>query len=73
MTKKELELSYEIEKLKAKLNLASDITKKIDRKIFDMLFKCSPNDIKEIVEQAKEIRNELRDFSDFLKERKGGI
>lgn len=73
MTRKEMELSYEVEKLKVKLNLASDIAKKIDKKIFEMVINRKSDDIKEMVEQANGIRDKLRDFSDFLKESKEGV
>ena len=55
-------LSYEVEKLKTKLNFCSDLASGIDKKIIDL--KIEEN------EGLKAIRDELRDLRDFLKEDK---
>ena len=56
----EICMSYEIKKLKAKLNLCADVATGIDKKLLGL--KIEEN------EGLKDIRDELRDLRDFLKE-----
>lgn len=60
MTSKEMVLQYEIEKLKAKLNLCSNIIDGIDKNMLDLEARGNCN--------LKLIRDELRDLKDFMKE-----
>lgn len=60
MTLTEMCMQYEIKKLKAKLNLCSNIATGIDEKLLDFEIKKG--------EDLKIIRDELRDLRDFTKE-----
>lgn len=60
MTLIEMCMQYEIKKLKAKLNLCSDIATGIDKKLLD----CEIKENKDL----KIVRDELRDLRDFMKE-----
>lgn len=60
MTLTEMCMQYEIKKLKAKLNLCSNIATGIDKKLLDF-------EIRE-GKELKVIRDELRDLRDFMKE-----
>lgn len=60
MTLKEISMKYEIEKLKAKLNLCSSIASDIDEKLLNLEIKES--------KELNIIRDELRDLRDFMKE-----
>lgn len=58
---------YEIEKLKAKLNLSADIAKIIDEKLLKLSLEKNSQSTA-ISDDISNIRNELRDLIDFLKE-----
>lgn len=60
MTLIEMCMQYEIKKLKAKLNLCSNIATGIDKRLLDFEVKKGEN--------FKNIRDELRDLRDFMKE-----
>lgn len=58
MTLTEMSMKYEIEKLRAKLSLCSDIATGIDTKLLDLEIKENKD--------LKFIRDELRDLIDFM-------
>lgn len=68
INKENLELSYEVEKLKAKLNLSSDIIKAIDEELL-MLRTLEITDFNSISETINKARDGLRDLADFMKEK----
>ena len=68
INKENLELSYEVEKLKAKLNLSYDIIKAIDEELL-MLRTLEITDFNSISETINKARDGLRDLADFMKEK----
>lgn len=58
MSLDKINMQYEVEKLKAKLNLCSNIASNIDSKLLDLEVNGTPG--------LKDIRNELRDLVDFM-------
>lgn len=63
-----IKLSYEIEKLKSKLKLSSEIATAIDEELLKL--KVSDHtDLDAIFEKISEIRDGLRDLADFMKEK----
>ena len=67
INKDNIELSYEVEKLKTKLNLCSDIVRAIDEELLKL--KVSGNsDLDSIFKKISDVRNGLRDLSDFMRE-----
>ena len=56
----EIKMKYEVARLKAKLAVVSDVVTGIERKLFNV-DSIEKNEI-------KDIRDELRDLNDFMKE-----
>ena len=56
----EIKMKYEVARLKAKLAVVSDVVTGIERKLFNV----------DSIEKSeiKDIRDELRDLNDFMKE-----
>ena len=64
-----MELSYQIEKLKSKLNLSADIAKAIDEELLKL--KLHENEkLDDISEKIMTVRDGLRDLADFMRENK---
>lgn len=62
-----MELSYQIEKLKSKLNLSADIAKAIDEELLKLNLHENLDDI---AEKIMTVRDGLRDLADFMRENK---
>lgn len=58
MSLDEMNMKYEVEKLKAKLSLCADIASNIDSRLLNLEVNR--------VEDLRDIRNELRDLIDFM-------
>lgn len=58
MSLDEINMKYEVEKLKAKLSLCSNIASSIDSKLLNLEFNKT--------EDLRDIRNDLRDLIDFM-------
>lgn len=67
INKDNIKLSYEVEKLKTKLNLSADILKAIDEELLKLKVSQN-NDLDAIFEKISTIRDGLRDLVDFMKE-----
>lgn len=64
-----MELSYQIEKLKSKLNLSADIAKAIDEELLKLNLHENEN-LDDIAEKIMTVRDGLRDLADFMRENK---
>lgn len=64
-----MELSYQIEKLKSKLNLSADIAKAIDEELLKLNLHENEN-LDDIAEKIMIVRDGLRDLADFMRENK---
>lgn len=64
-----MELSYQIEKLKSKLNLSADIAKAIDEELLKLKLHENEN-LDDISEKIMTVRDGLRDLADFMRENK---
>ena len=64
-----MELSYQIEKLKSKLNLSADIAKTIDEELLKLKLHENEN-LDDISEKIMTVRDGLRDLADFMRENK---
>ncbi|MGO5136773.1 hypothetical protein ACTQ31_08580 [Clostridium butyricum] len=64
-----MELSYQIEKLKSKLNLSADIAKAIDEELLKLNLYENEN-LDDIAEKIMIVRDGLRDLADFMRENK---
>ena len=64
-----MELSYQIEKLKSKLNLSADIAKAIDEGLLKLNLHENEN-LDDIAEKIMTVRDGLRDLADFMRENK---
>lgn len=65
--KENMELSYEIKKLKAKLNISSDVAKAIDKELLGLKL-YENDDLDYIAEKIMTVREGLRDLADFMRE-----
>lgn len=64
-----MEFSYQIEKLKSKLNLSADIAKAIDEELLKLNLHENEN-LDDIAEKIMTVRDGLRDLADFMRENK---
>lgn len=64
-----MEFSYQIEKLKSKLNLSADIAKAIDEELLKLNLHENEN-VDDIAEKIMTVRDGLRDLADFMRENK---
>ncbi len=64
-----VEFSYQIEKLKSKLNLSADIAKAIDEELLKLNLHENEN-LDDIAEKIMTVRDGLRDLADFMRENK---
>lgn len=64
-----MEFSYQIEKLKSKLNLSADIAKTIDEELLKLNLHENEN-LDDIAEKIMTVRDGLRDLADFMRENK---
>ncbi|WP_321835423.1 hypothetical protein [Clostridium butyricum] len=64
-----MEFSYQIEKLKSKLNLSADIAKAIDEELLKLNLHENEN-LDDISEKIMTVRDGLRDLADFMRENK---
>lgn len=69
INKDNMELSYQVEKLKSKLNLSADIVKAIDNELLKINLHENEN-LDDIAEKIMTIRDGLRDLADFMRENK---
>lgn len=60
-----IELSYEIRKLKTKISLCSQIVRRIDNKLLDLNLHENDN-LDDISEKICDVRDSLRDLADFM-------
>lgn len=67
INKENMELSYEIKKLKAKLNISSDVAKAIDKELLGLKL-YENDDLDYIAEKIMTVREGLRDLADFMRE-----
>lgn len=67
INKENMELSYEVKKLKGKLNISSDIARAIDKELL-LLNLCENDDLDYIAEKIMTVRDGLRDLADFMRE-----
>ena len=60
-----IELSYEIRKIKTKISLCSQIVRRINKKLLDL--KLHENDdLDDISQKICDVRDSLRDLADFM-------
>jgi len=64
-----MDFSYQIEKLKSKLNLSADIAKAIDEELLKLNLHENEN-LDDIAEKIMTVRDGLRDLADFMRENK---
>lgn len=67
--KDNIELLYETEKLKSKLNLSADIVKAIDEELLKLNL-YENEDLDDIADKIITVRDGLRDLVDFMRESK---
>lgn len=67
INKENMEFLYEIRKLKAKLNISSDIVRAIDKELLDLKL-YENEDLDYIAEKIITVRDGLRDLADFMRE-----
>lgn len=60
-----IELSYEIRKLKAKISLCSAVVRVIDNNLLNLNLHENDN-LDDISEQISDVRDSLRDLADFM-------
>ena len=69
INKDNIELSYEVEKLKSKLNLSADVVKAIDEELLKLNL-YENEDLDDIAKKIITVRDGLRDLVDFMRESK---